>query len=115
MDEVLARTLEAGTRLDGVDAALVRLESHEGIPTVAAHGLSADGAEAIAGPPDGSRARAIEVSYRYGGRRDDPAGLIAAGSPSRSRTRGAGSVISRCTRGAGSGASRTTMCAGSRS
>src|SRR6184192_2422955 len=66
MDEVLARTLEAGTGLDGVDAALVRLENQDGIPTVAAHGLSADGAEAIAGPPDGSRARAIEVSYRYG-------------------------------------------------
>jgi diguanylate cyclase (GGDEF)-like protein len=65
MDEVLARTLEAGTRLEGVDAALIRLEGAEGIPTVAAHGLSADGAEAIAGPPDGSHARAIEVSYRY--------------------------------------------------
>ncbi|HEY8315740.1 MAG TPA: hypothetical protein VIG35_02660, partial [Gaiellaceae bacterium] len=50
MDEVLARTLEAGTRLAGVDAALIRLESPEGPPTVAAHGLSADGAEAIAGP-----------------------------------------------------------------
>src|SRR5690348_17469699 len=65
MDEVLSRTLEAGTRLDGVDAALVRLESAEGSPTVAAHGLSPDGAEAIAGPPDGSPARAIEVRYRY--------------------------------------------------
>src|SRR5262249_54449040 len=58
MDEVLARTLDAGTRMEGVDAALIRLEGAEGIPTVAAHGLSADGAEAIAGPPDGSRARA---------------------------------------------------------
>src|SRR5207253_829168 len=37
MDEVLARTLEAGTRMAGVDAALIRLENHEGIPTVAAH------------------------------------------------------------------------------
>jgi diguanylate cyclase (GGDEF)-like protein len=79
MDEVLARTLDAGTRLTGVDAALIRLENHEGIPTVAAHGLSADGAEAIAGPPDGSRARAIEVSYRYGDDEPDPASLIAGG------------------------------------
>jgi diguanylate cyclase (GGDEF)-like protein len=79
MDEVLARTLEAGTRMAGVDAALIRLESHEGIPTVAAHGLSADGAEAIAGPPDGSRARAIEVSYRYGDDEPDPASLITGG------------------------------------
>ena len=54
MDEVLSRTLDAGTRLEGIDAALVRLESDEGAPTVAAHGLSPDGAEGIAGPPDGS-------------------------------------------------------------
>jgi diguanylate cyclase (GGDEF)-like protein len=79
MDEVLARTLEAGTRLEGVDAALIRLESPEGIPTVAAHGLSADGAEAIAGPPDGSRARAIEVSYRYADAQEGQENLIAAG------------------------------------
>jgi diguanylate cyclase (GGDEF)-like protein len=79
MDEVLARTLEAGTRMKGVDAALIRLESPEGPPTVAAHGLSADGAEAISGPPDGARARAIEVSYRYGEDAEDPASLIAGG------------------------------------
>jgi diguanylate cyclase (GGDEF)-like protein len=79
MDEVLARTLEAGARMEGVDAALIRLENQEGIPTVAAHGLSADGAEAIAGPPDGSRARAIEVSYRYGEDEPDPSSMIAGG------------------------------------
>src|SRR4051794_14611378 len=79
MDEVLARTLEAGTRMEGVDAALIRLESTEGVPTIAAHGLSADGAEAIAGPPDGSRARAIEVNYRYREEDQNGAGLIAGG------------------------------------
>jgi diguanylate cyclase (GGDEF)-like protein len=79
MDEVLARTLEAGTRLEGVDAALIRLESPEGVPTVAAHGLSADGAEAISGPPDGARARAIEVSYRYRDDEPDQESLIAGG------------------------------------
>jgi len=79
MDEVLARTLEAGTRMEGVDAALIRLESPEGVPTIAAHGLSADGAEAIAGPPDGSRARAIEVNYRYREEEQNGAGLIAGG------------------------------------
>jgi diguanylate cyclase (GGDEF)-like protein len=80
MDEVLGRTLEAGTRLDGVDAALIRIDERgdEG-PTVAAHGLAADGAEAIAGPPDGSPARAIEVSYRYAAGTDDPKGLIHGG------------------------------------
>ncbi|MDX6485821.1 MAG: hypothetical protein QOF43_974, partial [Gaiellaceae bacterium] len=79
MDEVLARTLEAGTRLEGVDAALIRLEGADGVPTVAAHGLAADGAEAIAGPPDGSRARAIEVAYHYGSEHGDPAALIHGG------------------------------------
>jgi diguanylate cyclase (GGDEF)-like protein len=79
MDEVLARTLEAGTQLSGVDAALVRLEGHDGIPTLAAHGLSADGAESITGPPDGSRARAIEVVYRYGDDVAHPESLIHGG------------------------------------
>jgi len=66
LDEVLARTLEAATTaVEGGDASVIRLENQEGPPTMAAHGLSADGAEAIAGPPDGSRARAIEVSYTY--------------------------------------------------
>jgi len=77
MDEVLARTLEAGTRLDGIAAALIRVENAEGIPTVAAHGLSADGAEAIAGPPDGSPARAIEVTYHYP--EGNPESLITGG------------------------------------
>ena len=79
MDEVLARTLEAGTRMEGIDAALIRIEGDEGIPTVAAHGLAADGAEAIAGPPDGSHARAIEVTYRYAEDVEHPETLIAGG------------------------------------
>jgi diguanylate cyclase (GGDEF)-like protein len=79
MDEVLARTLEAGTRLVGVDAALVRLDGEEGGPTVAARGLAADGADAIAGPPDGARARAIEVSYLYDPEEASPQGLVRRG------------------------------------
>jgi diguanylate cyclase (GGDEF)-like protein len=79
MDEVLARTLEAGTRMEDVDAALIRLEGPEGIPTIAAHGLSPDGAEAIAGPPDGARARAIEVQYRYAEDVEHPETLIHGG------------------------------------
>jgi diguanylate cyclase (GGDEF)-like protein len=79
MDEVLARTLEAGTRLEGVDAALVRLDAEEGGPTVAARGLAADGADAIAGPPDGARARAIEVSYLYDAEESSPQGLVRRG------------------------------------
>ena len=80
MDEVLARMLEAGTHVSGVDAALVRLDSHDGVPaTIAAHGLSADGAESIGGPPDGSRARAIEVLYRYDDDVETPGSLIHTG------------------------------------
>ena len=78
MDEVLARTLEAGVRLHGIDAALVRLEG-EGPSTVAARGLAADGAESISGPPDGTRARAIEVSYRYDAGRETEQALIHGG------------------------------------
>ena len=79
MDEVLGRTLEAGSRLEGVDATLIRLEGDDGAPTVAAHGLAADGAESISGPPDGSPARAIEVSYRYGPDQEGVDGLIHTG------------------------------------
>ena len=77
---MLARTLEAATgAVPDADASVVRLENQEGGPTVAAHGLSADGAEAITGPPDGSRARAIEVSYRYADDAEDPARQIHGG------------------------------------
>jgi diguanylate cyclase (GGDEF)-like protein len=70
LDEVLERTLEAAaTALEG-DASVIRLENADGGPTIAAHGLPADGIDAVAGPPDGSRARAIEVSYRYGDETD---------------------------------------------
>jgi diguanylate cyclase (GGDEF)-like protein len=80
LDEVLARTLEAATgAVPNIDASVVRIENPEGEATVAAHGLSADGAEAVSGPPDGSRARAIEVSYHYADDADDPARQIHAG------------------------------------
>jgi diguanylate cyclase (GGDEF)-like protein len=68
LDEVLTRVLEAAGAIDGVDAALVTLSPQAGgQPIVAALGLSADESErqAVAGPPDGSEARAISVSYEY--------------------------------------------------
>ena len=80
LDEVLARTLEAATgAVPSADAAVVRLENQEDGPTVAAHGLSADGAETITGPPDGSRVRAVEVSYRYGDDAEEPDRRIHGG------------------------------------
>jgi diguanylate cyclase (GGDEF)-like protein len=67
LDEVLERTLEAAGALPGADAALVTVTSTEGKPIVATLGLSAEEAarQAVAGPPDGRRARAISISYRY--------------------------------------------------
>src|SRR4051794_13046932 len=80
LDEVLARTLEAATgAVAEADASVVRLENQEGGPMVAAHGLSPDGAEAISGPPDGTPARAIEVSYLYADDAPDPGRQIHAG------------------------------------
>jgi diguanylate cyclase (GGDEF)-like protein len=80
LDEVLARTLQAATgAVPDADASIVRLENLEGGPTIAAHGLSADGVEGVTGPPDGSRARAIEVSYLYGDDAEDPARQIHGG------------------------------------
>jgi len=73
LDVVLARTLEAATTaIERADASVIQLDNQDGGPTMAAHGLSADGAEPIAGPPDGSRARAIEVAYRYADDTEEP-------------------------------------------
>jgi diguanylate cyclase (GGDEF)-like protein len=68
LDEVLTQTLEAATHATGCDAALVWLATASGPPMVATLGLSQEEAErqAIAGPPNGRRARAIGISYRYG-------------------------------------------------
>jgi len=77
LDEVLSRTLDAAGGLAGVDAAVVRLESPEGAPVVAALGLAAEDAErhTIAGPPDGRPIRSVEVTYRY------PEDVEEAGEP----------------------------------
>jgi len=70
LDEVLARTLEATREVARADAAVVTLaEGPDGRPLVATLGLSRDEAERqppITGPPDGRRARAVGISYRYG-------------------------------------------------
>jgi diguanylate cyclase (GGDEF)-like protein len=67
LDEVLSRTLEAAGAIPGVDAALVSMTSAEGKALVATLGLSAEEAErqAVAGPPDGRRARSIAIAYKY--------------------------------------------------
>ena len=67
LDEVLSRTLEAATDATRTDAALIWLSNPAGQPMVATLGLSQEEAErqAIAGPPNGRRARAIGMTYRY--------------------------------------------------
>jgi diguanylate cyclase (GGDEF)-like protein len=69
LDEVLTRVLQASGAIPGADAALVALTpaTPGGQPIVATLGLSNEEAErhAVTGPPDGSEARAISVSYEY--------------------------------------------------
>jgi diguanylate cyclase (GGDEF)-like protein len=68
LDDVAARTLEAAAAVTEADAALLCL--------VAGHGLAADGAQAIAGPPDGSPAQAVFVSYAYAEGEEEPGRLL---------------------------------------
>ena len=76
LDDVVARTLQAAVSVTGADASLIRLEARgDGQPLVAGQALSADGAEPIAGPPDGARARAVLVSYSYDG--DEPGQILS--------------------------------------
>jgi len=75
LDEVLTRVLEAAGSIEGVDAALVTLSAQAGgQPIVATLGLSEAEAEhqAVLAPPDGREARAISMSYEYGGDQDAP-------------------------------------------
>jgi diguanylate cyclase (GGDEF)-like protein len=67
LDEVLTRTLEAATATRGVDAAVVSVRGPGGEPVVAGLGVEAFDAEQAQPtmPPDGTRARAVRVSYVY--------------------------------------------------
>jgi two-component system cell cycle response regulator len=81
LDEVLERILEVAASGEATDAALVWLEDERGQPLVATLGLSHDEAErqALAGPPDGRRARAIGLTYRYHESESSSNGLIRSG------------------------------------
>jgi diguanylate cyclase (GGDEF)-like protein len=95
--------LEAAGQATHADGALVWIGNPSGPPLVATLGLTQDEAErqAIAGPPNGRRARAIGMTYRYGaeelsqngdlirsglavpmGERDDDEGFLAVFSRS---------------------------------
>jgi diguanylate cyclase (GGDEF)-like protein len=81
LDEVLERILDIAASWEGADAALVWLDDERGQPFVATLGLSQEEAErqALAGPPDGRRARAIGLTYRYDESESPSNGLIRSG------------------------------------
>jgi two-component system cell cycle response regulator len=82
LDEVLSRVLEAASEATRADGALVWLGTPTGQPLVATLGLTQDEAErqAVAGPPNGRRARAIGMTYRYGAEElAENGGLIRSG------------------------------------
>ena len=69
LDEVLARCAEAAAALHGVAGATVAVVV-DGVPLSAAAGLAVSAEEGrgvgtVGGPPDGSRVRAIGISYHY--------------------------------------------------
>jgi diguanylate cyclase (GGDEF)-like protein len=76
LDEVLERTVEGAAETLRADAALVRLEASDGDAIVATYGLAGDGADPVTGPPDGTRVRAVEVSYSYASELEDEDSLI---------------------------------------
>ena len=81
LDEVLARTLEAGGAVPGVDAALVSVADNSDKPIVATLGLSTEEAQrqVITGPPDSHEARAISLVYQYPPGTEAADGLVHSG------------------------------------
>jgi len=68
LDEVLVRCAEAAASLHGVAGSTIAVEV-DGVPLFASAGLGtappATGAGSVGGPPDGSRVRAVAISYHY--------------------------------------------------
>jgi len=77
LDEVIERCAEAAASLPGVAGALVRVDV-DGSALVASAGLDTDHtnptAGAVGGPPDGSRVRAIGISYHFPAAHDEQRG-----------------------------------------
>jgi diguanylate cyclase (GGDEF)-like protein len=77
LDEVIARCAEAAAWLPGVAGALVRVEV-DGSPLVATAGLDFNATGAVDGPPDGSRVRAVGISYHYPAGNEDQTAMRSA-------------------------------------
>jgi diguanylate cyclase (GGDEF)-like protein len=67
LDTVLQRSLEALARLTGTDATMIVLAQGDDDPVVASYGLAAEESSAtlLGTPPEGARARAATIRYRY--------------------------------------------------
>ena len=82
LDGVLSRALDAAAALPLVDAAMIVIPDDDSGPVIATLGMSADDAsrQSILGPPDGSEARVVAISYRYRHEQnDEDGGLIRGG------------------------------------
>ena len=77
LDEVLARCAEAAVSLPGVAGAIVGI-TIDGASMTAAAGLETPPAGVVSGPPDGSRVRAVGLSYHYPAGHADAAALRSA-------------------------------------
>ena len=87
LDEVLARVTDAAAALPGAAASVVRVRPKDGEPLVASSGVdsAAAAAQEITGPPDGSRVRAVALSYHYP-HTEEPGTRCARRSPCHSRS-----------------------------
>ncbi len=83
LDEVLTRCAEAAISLPGVDGAVVSVDV-DGVSLTASAGIAtldtpaAGIAGAVGGPPDGSRTRAVGISYHYAGGREKHTAIRSA-------------------------------------
>jgi len=77
LEDVLSRVADAAAFIPGADASAVHTTAHDGSRVVAASGLPEDVAasQLLAGPPDGSSPRAVQVSYRYAPDSEDPSSI----------------------------------------
>lgn len=77
LEDVLTRVADAAAFLPGADASAVHTTAHDGSRVVASSGFPEDvpASHLLAGPPDGSSPRAIQVSYRYAPDSEDPASI----------------------------------------
>jgi len=77
LDEVVARVADAAVAVAAADAVVVRVLTPERTPLVVARGIPVDEASAqlLGGPPDGTEARAVGVTFVYPAGAEPPGAL----------------------------------------